>query len=218
MRGTPRTEVARRPHPSTLARRAKLRRELPPLLPDMQLASVAPNVARDSSNPSLWHVPLARDQERNRTWLDLPRLLPSSKEPQSQAARTHTQGGCGRARHPASLRRQAIWSSRRPRRESLSLVTPTPSHRLACASRQHLPSSTGALFALGPEWGPAKPTARGGGTRWPGPNPGQQVRVMPGDPGGDDPLHRGPYVVISPGEPNDGPYRVPLERNPALDP
>jgi RHS repeat-associated protein len=66
---------------------------------------------------------------------------------------------------------------------------------------------------LPPDWGPGRPTRDKTGTRWPGPNPGEQLRLMPGDPGAWETVHQGPYVEIS----IEGKeWRIPLEGNPAL--
>jgi RHS repeat-associated protein len=60
----------------------------------------------------------------------------------------------------------------------------------------------------------SSPTRTGGGTRYANPDkPGEQVRIMPGDPQAVDPLHQGPYVVISSG---GKVIRVPLQGNPTL--
>jgi hypothetical protein len=42
---------------------------------------------------------------------------------------------------------------------------------------------------------------------------GDQIRIMRGDPGATDPLHQGPYAVISR---SDNVTRIPLEGNPTL--
>jgi hypothetical protein len=59
-----------------------------------------------------------------------------------------------------------------------------------------------------------RPTKTGNGIRFEDPTrPGDQVRIMPGDPSSTDPLHRGPYVVISK---NGQRTRIPLQGNPVL--
>jgi hypothetical protein len=63
-------------------------------------------------------------------------------------------------------------------------------------------------------YSPGRATRKGGGTRYEDPKRrGDQIRIMPGEPGASDPLHRGPYVVISKG---GKVTRIPLEGNPTL--
>jgi hypothetical protein len=58
------------------------------------------------------------------------------------------------------------------------------------------------------------PTRTGNGIRFADPSrPGDQVRIMPGNPRAPDPLHQGPYVEISK---NGRETRIPLRGNPVL--
>ena len=66
-----------------------------------------------------------------------------------------------------------------------------------------------------PETFVENPTRRGGGVRYANPQrPGEQVRVMPGNPNDRNPVKRGPCVRISrEGRVSDP---IPLEGNPTL--
>jgi RHS repeat-associated protein len=61
-----------------------------------------------------------------------------------------------------------------------------------------------------------QPTRSGGGTKYPVPGqPGDQVRIMPGDPNNDNPAKQGPYGRVSQNGDKSDP--IPLEGNPTLD-
>ena len=68
------------------------------------------------------------------------------------------------------------------------------------------------MAALVPEGWLVEPSARDGGTRYHD-GKGNQVRIMPGVSGSRDPLHSGPYAVISW---RGRVHRIPLADNPAL--
>jgi RHS repeat-associated protein len=60
-----------------------------------------------------------------------------------------------------------------------------------------------------------EPTSGEGGTRYPNPDvPGEQVRVMPGNPADPNPVKQGPYGRISTGGGVSAP--IPLQGNPTL--
>lgn len=60
-----------------------------------------------------------------------------------------------------------------------------------------------------------KPSNRGGGERYSDPDrPGDQIRIMPGNPNDPDPVKQGPYLRISKSGKKSPP--IPLEGNPTL--
>jgi hypothetical protein len=79
----------------------------------------------------------------------------------------------------------------------------------------HGAAAEDVVSAIPSNW-KVSPTARGGGTRFADPDhPGDQIRLMPGSPNATDPLHSGPYAVVSL---RGRVIRVPLEGTPTLKP
>jgi hypothetical protein len=77
-------------------------------------------------------------------------------------------------------------------------------------------SSPEAVERMVPEGWLKSPTRTGGGTRYSNPNrPGEQIRVMPGDPKAANPVKNGPYARISTQGNKSDP--IPLKGNPTLE-
>jgi RHS repeat-associated protein len=77
-------------------------------------------------------------------------------------------------------------------------------------------ASTEEIQGLIPKEWISSATRKGGGTRYANPDrPGEQVRIMPGNPNDSNPVKQGPYVVIS----KDGKTseHIPLRGNQALE-